>query len=298
MLLEFGKKWIHATFMRQRLISDPVVVVNNFAQAIGYVWGADGTQNTPLFACITKEVLLALYEKKMTLLEAEYLVDRVNNRIRTELTAALPILQYRIVLDSGFCCISPLTPLCCSDIARSVVHQFVFKGGRVVRPKPLIERTIMHASHPTESQTIPEAPTPQLSVATRVELAPDAMRQFKSGLIIIASMTLLFSFFLPWISFFGADLSGLTIQKLSRGNQLLWAIPLLAFCTVGLTLADMSSNLIRRLAGLSPYVALFAAGGRYEQQLIQQFEFGAWLALAAGAVLICLPGASPKKAGA
>jgi hypothetical protein len=127
-------------------------------------------------------------------------------------------------------------------------------------------------------------------------LTSDSSRQFTSGLIITAAMTLLFSFFLPWISFFGADLSGLTIQKLSRGNQSLWAIPLLAFCTVGLTLADMSSNLIRRLAGFSPYVVLFVAVSRYDQQLMRQLEFGAWLALFAGVVLVCIPGSSQKKA--
>lgn len=75
--------------MRPRAVADPAVVISNFVQAMAYVWGADGTQNTPLFARIGKEVLWPLYEKGLTLLEAEYLVDRVNKRVRSELTEGL-----------------------------------------------------------------------------------------------------------------------------------------------------------------------------------------------------------------
>ena len=55
--------------MRPRMVADPSVVVSNFVQAMAYVWGADGTDETPLFARLGKEVLWPLYEKKMTLLE-------------------------------------------------------------------------------------------------------------------------------------------------------------------------------------------------------------------------------------
>ncbi len=84
------KDWTIAyNVMRPRSIADPAVVISNFVQAMAYVWGATGTQETPLFARISKEVLWPLYEKKLTLLEAEYLVDRVNKRIRSELTEGL-----------------------------------------------------------------------------------------------------------------------------------------------------------------------------------------------------------------
>ena len=84
------KEWtIGYNVMRPRAVADPAVVISNFVQAIAYVWGADGLQNTPLFARIAKEVLWPLYEKKLTLLEAEHLVDRTNKRIRSELTEGL-----------------------------------------------------------------------------------------------------------------------------------------------------------------------------------------------------------------
>jgi hypothetical protein len=75
--------------MRPRTVADPAVVISNFVQAMAHVWGADGTQNTPLFARIGKEVLWPLYEKRMTLLEAEYLVSPSNKNIRCELTEGL-----------------------------------------------------------------------------------------------------------------------------------------------------------------------------------------------------------------
>src|ERR1700733_882613 len=75
--------------MRPRTVADPSVLISNFVQAMAYVWGADGIQNTPLFGRLAKEVLWPVYEKKMTLNEVKYLIDRTNKRIRTELTGGL-----------------------------------------------------------------------------------------------------------------------------------------------------------------------------------------------------------------
>jgi len=75
--------------MRPRTKADPAVIVNNFVQAMSYVWGVDGTDRTPLFARVGSNVLWTLYEKQMTLLETEYLIDRTNMRLRTEMTAGL-----------------------------------------------------------------------------------------------------------------------------------------------------------------------------------------------------------------
>jgi hypothetical protein len=84
------KDWtIGYNVMRPRTTADPSVVISNFVQAMAYVWGVDGTQGTPLFARLAKEVLWPVYEKKMTLNEVKYLIDSVNKRIRTELTEGL-----------------------------------------------------------------------------------------------------------------------------------------------------------------------------------------------------------------
>jgi hypothetical protein len=63
--------------LRQRQCADPAVLVDNVTDAMAYVWGQGGTNQTPLFARWAGNVLRALYEKKLTLVEAEHLVDRV-----------------------------------------------------------------------------------------------------------------------------------------------------------------------------------------------------------------------------
>ena len=75
--------------MRPRVKADPSVIVQNFVQAMAYVWGADGTDKTPLFARIGSNVLWTLYENEVTLLESEYLIDRTNKRMRAEMTDGL-----------------------------------------------------------------------------------------------------------------------------------------------------------------------------------------------------------------
>jgi hypothetical protein len=75
--------------MRPRATADPAVVISNFVQAMAYVWGADGTDRTPLFARLAKEILWAVYENKMTLHEVKYLIDRTDQRVRRDLTEHL-----------------------------------------------------------------------------------------------------------------------------------------------------------------------------------------------------------------
>ena len=75
--------------LRQRGLADPAVLVDNLTDAMAYVWGQGGTNQTPLFARWAGNVLRALYEKKLTLIEAEYLVDRVAKQVRYAMTADL-----------------------------------------------------------------------------------------------------------------------------------------------------------------------------------------------------------------
>jgi hypothetical protein len=76
------------------------VIVDNFVQAMAYVWGESGTDRTPLFARWASNILSTLYEKKLTLLEAEYLIDRTNRRVRHEITK--DISNYLVRQDWAF----------------------------------------------------------------------------------------------------------------------------------------------------------------------------------------------------
>ncbi len=72
--------------LRQRSQADPAVLVDNLTDAMAYVWGQTGTSQTPLFARWVGNVLRALYEKKLTLVDAEHLIDRVGKQVRYSLT--------------------------------------------------------------------------------------------------------------------------------------------------------------------------------------------------------------------
>lgn len=75
--------------LRPRAKADPSVVVGNFIQAMSFVWGAAGTDMTPLFARWATRVLRTLYEKQYTLLESEYLTDLLSKEIRKTITEGL-----------------------------------------------------------------------------------------------------------------------------------------------------------------------------------------------------------------
>ena len=81
--------------VRQRGLADPAVLIDNLTEAIGYVWGQVGTDQTPLFEQWVGNVLRTLYEKNLTLLDSEYLVDRLGKRLRSALTADLKDVMAR-----------------------------------------------------------------------------------------------------------------------------------------------------------------------------------------------------------
>jgi hypothetical protein len=81
-------EWVVSyNMLRQRETADPAVVVDNFVEAMAYVWGQGSTNQTPLFARWASNVIGTLYEKGYTLLEAAYLIDRLAKHTRQAMTA-------------------------------------------------------------------------------------------------------------------------------------------------------------------------------------------------------------------
>src|ERR1043166_2057569 len=82
--------WIVSyNIVRQRKLADPGVLVDNLIDAMAYVWGQGGTDKTPLFARWAGNVIRTLYEKNLTLIDAEHLIDRVDKQTRYAMTADL-----------------------------------------------------------------------------------------------------------------------------------------------------------------------------------------------------------------
>ncbi len=76
---------ISYNLLRQRN-ADPAVLVSNLTAAMAHVWGQTDVKSTPLFARWIGNVLRPLYEKNLTLVEADYLLDQTNKVIRYAIT--------------------------------------------------------------------------------------------------------------------------------------------------------------------------------------------------------------------
>lgn len=81
--------WIVSYNLLRQRSADPAVLVDNITDAMAYVWGQGGTNTTPLFARWAGNILRALYEKKLTLVEAEHLISHREKQTRWALTSDL-----------------------------------------------------------------------------------------------------------------------------------------------------------------------------------------------------------------
>jgi len=81
--------WVVSYNLLRRRSADPAVVVDNFVEAMAYVWGQGGTDATPLFARWASNVIRTLYDNDHTLIEAEHLTDRVGRRVREAMSEKL-----------------------------------------------------------------------------------------------------------------------------------------------------------------------------------------------------------------
>jgi len=75
--------------LRARDSIDPAVIVSEFVAAMAHVWGAANTDETPRFARWVSNILAALYERKLTLLDAETLIEFSAFALRRALTEDL-----------------------------------------------------------------------------------------------------------------------------------------------------------------------------------------------------------------
>lgn len=72
--------------LRRRAHADPQVLIDSITQAVAHVWDQSDTTKTPLFRRWIGNVLRPLYEKNLTLVEAENLIDAVGGHLRFMLT--------------------------------------------------------------------------------------------------------------------------------------------------------------------------------------------------------------------
>jgi hypothetical protein len=81
--------WVVAyNLLRERRAAASVITAN-MVDALAYVWGAGSTDATPLFARTATMLFRALYEHKLTLSDALYILEQANQDFRTSLAHAI-----------------------------------------------------------------------------------------------------------------------------------------------------------------------------------------------------------------
>jgi hypothetical protein len=92
--------WVVAyNLLRQREQVAASVVTDNLVDALAYVWGAGGTDQTPLFARIATAVFQALYEHKLTLVEALKILEFSGHEFRAALARGTKDEATRVTLE-------------------------------------------------------------------------------------------------------------------------------------------------------------------------------------------------------
>jgi hypothetical protein len=140
---------------------------------------------------------------------------------------------------------------------------------------------VMSDSIPSKDSTPAVPPQPDSTNTTTIKLN-------RNLLITVTAIVLLASFFLPWTTLLGQNLSGLDIQK-TDAYRFVWLMPLFAGISIGLNTLRLSTALVRRLAGISPFVILAYSLYHLGNEVFQILQVGAWLALVSGLVLVLLP---------
>jgi hypothetical protein len=92
--------WVVAyNFLRERERVAASVVTDNLVDALAYVWGASGTDETPLLARIATTIFQALYEHKLTLVEAIKILEFPNREFRATLARGTQDEATRVTLE-------------------------------------------------------------------------------------------------------------------------------------------------------------------------------------------------------
>ena len=136
------------------------------------------------------------------------------------------------------------------------------------------EITVKPKSETTPAGTAPQNQTVSLNRAQLVNLC---------------ALGLGISFFLPWVQFFGANLSGFDLQKLGNQQRLLLLIPIFCAITIFAGITKRSQKIAGHLTGALPFAVGVYWYCKLGSDLFNILTYGAFLSLAFGAALFILP---------
>ena len=142
---------------------------------------------------------------------------------------------------------------------------------------------------------LPVEPTEKTS-SPQIQSQPQhgAVSISRRNMVTLAAAGVFFAFFLPWMNILGANVTGLDVQKNFASYKLVWLMPALAAITLGMNMAGSNTDTIRRIAGVTPLVILGYAMNQIGTDFIKAIQWGGWLGLVAGLVLMGIPN-NPKS---
>lgn len=111
----------------------------------------------------------------------------------------------------------------------------------------------------------------------------------QSNAILICACGLLAAFFMPWVQFFGAGLSGYDLGQLGSYGNYAWVIPILSGATIFASLNRFNNRVIGAMTGIVPLIGILYGMMRLNQGVRpgardgvieiagQVFAIGGWL---------------------
>lgn len=135
------------------------------------------------------------------------------------------------------------------------------------------------------TETEPTANPPETPVAAAVPEKPsiDLLPYF-----ILCAAGLAASFFMPWVKMFLGHPTGYDLQQLGDAHKLYWSVPVFAAVAIVAALTKKSQRTAAQIAGAVPYVILIYWMAKFESnytELLQNLDYGAYVALVCGGVL-------------
>ena len=135
------------------------------------------------------------------------------------------------------------------------------------------------------TETTPTATSSETAVAAAV---PEKPSIDLSPYLILCAAGLAASFFMPWVKMFLGHTSGYDLQQLGDAHKLYWSVPVFAAVAIVSALTKKSQRTAAQFAGAVPYVILIYWMAKFESkymELLQNLDYGAYVALVCGGVL-------------
>jgi hypothetical protein len=129
-----------------------------------------------------------------------------------------------------------------------------------------------------KSESTPATPAPENQTVTLS----------RAHIVNLCAIGLGVCFFLPWVNFLGANISGFNLQKMGDGQKLLWAIPIFCLITVFAGVTKRGQQIAGQLSGTLPFVVGVYWYAKLGQDMFQILTFGAYLSLGFGLALLIL----------